>query len=610
MSRDNGMTSKPWMRKARLALPTLMSVVALLGLLLLGPLLAEPHAETSDTGSDGRSRLLLDERRADVWLGWPAVAVLVETGGPIGLDEVRQRAAQFSVPTTPYANLGQQRQAVWLRLPLQAVAGNGQWVFDIDYPALGQIDLYLLRGGQLVQQQRLGSLMRFDERPMSSRTPAVLLALTPGQPHELYLRVQTQSAMLLPIAFSKPDAYQARENRRQLVQGLLMGLALALLLYSLAHWLSLGEPLFGLYALMLLGTSLFLVHLYGIGQQHLWPGWPAMQRQASPMAVLLALAGAGPFVARSLDTRRHAPRLHRGLLGLAALAAAAFVLSLLGLLDFAVMRLLASVLGLPVALLAVIASWKRARSGDRVAAYMLMGWSTYMLGGACLVCLVYGLLPARLWALHLFQAGWLLEIVAWLRVLGLHIEAVRRRAERSEAERRALESLAHTDALTGLPNRRGLTLAMESALRQCAHDRLLAVYLLDLDGFKPVNDRLGHDVGDELLVQVGRRLKDNLRAADVVARLGGDEFVILATGLTGEADAQVLGSKLLRAFDTPFEVLGNHCRVGLTAGYALAPLDALDGGSLLKVADTAMYAGKQAGRHTLRRGVVPVGVAS
>ena len=154
------------------------------------------------------------------------------------------------------------------------------------------------------------------------------------------------------------------------------------------------------------------------------------------------------------------------------------------------------------------------------------------------------------------------------------------------------------------PNRRGLSEALEQALARSSAQRLAAVYLLDLDGFKAVNDRLGHEAGDEVLVGVARRLQALLRGSDVVARLGGDEFVVVAAGLSGDADAQAIGRKLLDGFREPFVAAGEACRIGITIGYALAPLDGRDANGLLKRADAAMYAGKQAGRHRMQRGGV------
>jgi diguanylate cyclase (GGDEF)-like protein len=286
-----------------------------------------------------------------------------------------------------------------------------------------------------------------------------------------------------------------------------------------------------------------------------------------------------------------------------------FALSLLGLLDYRGTQVATTVLGPLVPLLSIPAAYRRVRNGDPAALYMLIGWSTYMVGASVMASVLRGWLPANLLTLNLFQWSSVVEMLAWLRMLSLHIEAVRRNAERSELEKQALVSLAHTDALTGLPNRRGLSLALDAALPLCRADSVLAVFMLDLDGFKPINDRLGHEAGDALLVQVGQRLRRNLRGSDMVARLGGDEFVIMAAGLPGEADAQRVGAKLLRAFDQPFDVAGQSCLVGITIGFALAPHDGADAASLLKRADAAMYVGKQAGRHTVRRGGASVGLA-
>jgi diguanylate cyclase (GGDEF)-like protein len=546
------------------------------------------------------SPLMLDDTRPVV-RPWASLGMLVDDSHQLTLAQVRERVATFKPAPAPAGNLGPRHEAIWLRLPLQVANGDGQWVLDIDYPALNDADLYLVTDGRLVQHQHLGATQAFSARPMPTRTHAAPLTLSPGARHELYLRVQTASAMVLPITLNKPAVFHAREAGRQLWHGLVFGVALALLAYSLAHWLSLRNALFGLYALMLLGSTTFFVDYYGIGQQYLWARRIGVTAMISPLSVLVALAAGGLFVANALGTRELSPRIHRGLMGLSLAATLSLVVIVLGGLSYRQAQLVATVLGPLVPLLSIPAAWARARTGNRVGLFMLIGWTSYMLGAAAMAALLRGGLPANLWTQHVFQVCSMVEMLAWLRVLSLHIEAVRRQAERSELEKQALVSLAQTDALTGLPNRRGLSLALEQALAQRQGQRALAIYLLDLDGFKAVNDQHGHDVGDALLVQVGQRLRCQLRHSDVVARLGGDEFVIMAPGLAGEAEACALGHKLLTAFESVFEVQGQACRVGLTIGLALAPEDGTDAETLLKHADRGMYAGKQAGRHTLRR---------
>jgi diguanylate cyclase (GGDEF)-like protein len=186
--------------------------------------------------------------------------------------------------------------------------------------------------------------------------------------------------------------------------------------------------------------------------------------------------------------------------------------------------------------------------------------------------------------------------IALMRSAAMHVAA-----ERATQERDSLLSLAHTDPLTGLLNRRGFHITLLAGLQKATPDRMVAIYLLDLDQFKPVNDQHGHDVGDELLVVVGSRLRATMRGGDIVARLGGDEFVIMASALKTEQLAEDLGEKILNAFATPFNIQEHICKIGATIGYAVAPHDGTEALALLKSADAAMYAGKQSGRNCLRR---------
>ena len=552
--------------------------------------------------------LQLQDRQGEVD-AWPAVRMLVDAEGSLTPDAVLRRLVDFRVPDTPSANLGPRREVVWLSLPVLATDGDGRWVFSLDYPSIRHADLYVWREGRPVALHRMGNAIAFDQRPMQTRVHAVELHLPPGMPHQLLLRVETKSAMLLPISLVKPAQFHAKEASEQLLQGVLAGVALALLAYSLAHWGSLREPMFLEYALMIAGITILFISYFGIGQQHLWNEQNGLLEKAAPLGVLLALTAGSLFITHALQIPNWSMRAHRVLMAIMAASLLGFLASLAGVLDYRQTQTLATALGPLPMLVAIPVAFTQARQGSRVAFYMLLGWLAYMGGALTLAALVRGWLPVDFWTQHVFQFASLVEMLAWMRVLSLRIAGIRRSAERTELEEAALVSLAHTDALTGLPNRRGLQLSLAQALPLCRGESAVAVYLLDLDGFKPVNDRLGHDAGDDLLVQVGQRLRRQLRHSDVVARLGGDEFVIMTTGITGEDEALVLGRKLLAAFDLPFEVHGQPVRVGLTIGFALAPHDGREAEGLLKRADAAMYAGKQSGRHTVRRGGASVGLA-
>ncbi len=169
-------------------------------------------------------------------------------------------------------------------------------------------------------------------------------------------------------------------------------------------------------------------------------------------------------------------------------------------------------------------------------------------------------------------------------------------------QRRAQATIAHMamhDALTKLPNRSLFRDRLEQAVALSARGAVMALHYLDVDGFKPVNDRLGHKAGDELLVSIADGLLGTVRKHDTVARLGGDEFAIVQTGIREEHDATSLARRVLAAMSTPFQVAGEVVTIGMSVGIAIAPHDGLDPEELVRKADSAMYTSKSAGRSRL-----------
>jgi diguanylate cyclase (GGDEF)-like protein len=180
----------------------------------------------------------------------------------------------------------------------------------------------------------------------------------------------------------------------------------------------------------------------------------------------------------------------------------------------------------------------------------------------------------------------------WLTTLENITE--RRRAEQQVAH------LAHYDALTDLPNRALFRDQLEHELKQVQPGQQLAVLYLDIDGFKSVNDSLGHRIGDELLKSVAASLKSCVKAEDVVARLGGDEFAIIQTDVGESADVTELVARIYQTIREPFECLGHQVTTDASIGVALAPKNGTDLDQILQNADLAMYDAKAAGRRTYR----------
>ena len=164
-----------------------------------------------------------------------------------------------------------------------------------------------------------------------------------------------------------------------------------------------------------------------------------------------------------------------------------------------------------------------------------------------------------------------------------------------------LESLALNDPLTGLANRRLLSDRMSMALVHARRNKsAMAVVCLDLDGFKQINDTLGHGAGDVLLKMVAGRLVATVREEDTVARLGGDEFIIALWHISGNDYAATVALKVIKAVSQPYDIEGHTVSITTSAGVGIYPVHGEDADTLMKSADLALYEAKRAGKNAYR----------
>jgi diguanylate cyclase (GGDEF)-like protein len=206
---------------------------------------------------------------------------------------------------------------------------------------------------------------------------------------------------------------------------------------------------------------------------------------------------------------------------------------------------------------------------------------------------------------NIFYKAFVRSAAALCTLIGLSfgIPAIawyRRTREKQHAERR-IRFLAHHDVLTGLANRASLIDRMGAVLvasaQQCGH---LAVHFIDLDHFKEINDRFGHDGGDFLLRTIAERLQAITRSSDIVARLGGDEFVLVQPNISGREQAEEFARRLSSALAEPMRLKEHELFTTVSIGVALAPADGDTPERLLKSADLAVYKGKADGRNCVR----------
>ena len=201
-----------------------------------------------------------------------------------------------------------------------------------------------------------------------------------------------------------------------------------------------------------------------------------------------------------------------------------------------------------------------------------------------------------------YQWAWLALLLPAFAWIGARISAMRERVLRANVELgnalATIQDMATHDSLTGLPNRASLADTLQHAITKAQRNKEeLAIFFLDVDNFKAVNDTLGHPTGDQLLREVARRVRANIRESDLVARLGGDEFVVMVESVSDRAGLNRLAAKILAAISELTYLESHEVKITASIGISMFPADGVDAAALLAHADMAMYRAKALGRN-------------
>ncbi|SHM75761.1 Signal transduction histidine kinase [Duganella sacchari] len=392
----------------------------------------------------GSAPLLLDNARDHVE-AWPAVKVMSDAEGKLTPQQALASIEQYAVPNSAYATLGVHKDIIWLRIPVALPAhSDGEWILNIDYAVLNRVDIYVATDGQIREHQVIGNLQPDMPGAPRGRTPAALLHLTPGSEHVLLLRVHNVGAMILPISLSRPASFHVGALNEQMLQGVLTGLSLCLLLYSLTQWATLREPLFAKFALLVAGTTLFSVEFFGLGNQYLWPDSAWMSIHAGGLFALGASCGAYLFVEQALARPGKDLIFSRLMKTGAALCAVSALAYMTDIMSVETLVVIVSTLGVMPMLLGLPGAYFRARRGDAVGVYFLLGWGVSFASSAVLSQVVSGKVDAGFWSMHALQFGNLFDMLVFTRILGLRTKAMQTAMLRAEeATRTKSEFLAH-----------------------------------------------------------------------------------------------------------------------------------------------------------------------
>lgn len=512
---------------------------------------------------------------------------LVDPGGNLSLEQILEHPQHFKFTASSLSKPPIGFNAVWLKLELEypyELSDNSYYLSTLVTNFL-ELDIYRpISGGW--EHWRTGNNYPADSREVESKKYAFHLNGDDGA-YTIYLRfVGGPGTEKLPWILMDRERFENGAviyNRYSLVCVTVM---LTLCVFNLGLAGSLRRRDFLWYSVYVLSATLGMATMDGSGFYYLWPDMPSFNTRFQHGFNLLTAIARLLAICFLLGIPRLAPKLF-----VASQRVAGSLFLMMGLV------LILGVDELPP----LIASWvwvvgiamgfvvcgyavqQRVRLALPLLVVLLLPFFTAALQGYLMV----GTHNISMVGLQLAKIGFAAQCMLFSLCLAMQIKV------ETESRIRALH-----DSLTGLPGTDLLREHFEVAVNICRrHDWKVAVFFLDLDGFKAVNDQLGHAVGDALLVQVAERIQGNLRKSDTVARIGGDEFVVLLTEVKADQVAHTVAEKIVTAVAAPYDIEGKNVEVSVSVGISMFPDQGEDLRALLEVADSAMYDVKKSGKN-------------
>jgi len=512
------------------------------------------------------------------------------------IEQVRTptQEARFAFPDDPLVGKESDR-VLWFKLQLRLADPADvarEWLMLV--PTVSTHDLrvfgpYDTSGRALAPPVTTGMRHPWSTRPAASEQMAWRFKLPDTGVYTVYFRVESTFARIYAVsAWDTADYLQSTQDKR-MFDGVSYGLLLGLVVYGLVLLLVFGE---GIYLYFLLSCICALLALGGFNGhvlRYVFPDWPAGAGISYILAPALWAMCKLQFGRKLLRLRHFAPRLDKFVQLMLLTLGAAAVYALFGSHPLWMFRLVQGAVVVSTVVL-LVGAMVAVRRRYWPAVLYCVGVALLFTGISAIIVASWGWIAWTPGQMNVTQAALVAELVVFAVATASRLRLMLRSEQALTARTQQLVEALGTDALTGVASRVGLEGPAELWIRE---GRPFTLMLLDLDGFKAVNDAHGHAAGDAALVALGQRLQRQLGEGDVVARLGGDEFALLVAGQTTRAALTSLATRLVEAGAQPVDYEGRTLSVGLSLGIACHPDDGDTVPLLLRAADRAMYHCKQ-----------------
>jgi len=536
-------------------------------------------------------------------------------------------------------NYGYTSSVYWFHLPLLNAAHYGSdWVVEVAYPVLDYVDLYVVRDGEVQSFYKLGDKQPFSNRVFEHRNFRIPVELQPLDQLDIFIRINTSSAVQVPIRVWTYGGLMEYDQMDMLIVGVYFGLLLVMAIYNGMIYLAVRQRSNLHYVLYVVSYGFFQMALTGLAYQYIWPSGIHWNDQSILVSLAFSVLFGTMFIRSYLDLKSISPKLEVLYRFASWVGGVCILLSFV--LPYSVMIQVIVYASTVLCLCAMAGGVYLWRSVGRSIQYFTLAWLCLFAGGLVLALNKFGFLPRNLFTENASLYGSALQVILLSMALVEQINMERKkrfaaqqraivqerlareaqehalmlqrqdnerlevrvqeRTSELEALNNKLQELTIKDSLTSLYNRRHLDLKAEEEYKRAQRERNpLAVLVMDLDNFKQINDRYGHQFGDECLVATAKVLSDNVqRTSDTVARYGGEEFVAILPGASKEKARYLAEMIRLNIMSLELEFEGKRVPLSMSIGFvSMVPKEAGRYEELIKLADQALYQAKEEGRN-------------